>query len=530
MRARDMRPRYCIAFRLSLIFIRMAAPTDMLAGELEQALCSGAVPSLAQLARRFGVPRDRVRAAMGTLQDKGLISICQGRAGRLTPLFRAKHGLPAAPDGNAEDRLYSLMVSRIHEGVYRLGDFLPKMEYTARTERVSRSTFSGTIQRLARDGLVHRNGKRWQVGPAPACPGRRVAGVSRDTRSVIFLTPSEIDTHSFFTNLHLLPFQMVLRNELSRNNCRLEVGYQYKTGSEPVNTMAGIDEIEHRARTLGDRYAGTLVFSSFQDPDETRRLLLRLMHYRRAVVFLDAENQNPGFCRKALGAGRNYYRFFFDERAATTEAIRALALNGHRCVGYPRVNQQYYRGWVARRAALLREAAAAIAPDMRILETDLTEPFWHIGEPDAVEQSLFIERLSGAISESKIDRGHNPGSISGRAALKATPSLGSLLSQGMTACIACNDMAARDILFWFQAARIEVPGQVSLLSFDNYAFAEPYGISTIDFGFWQLGYKAAHLFIGDIPVAAGRDGECGGACSLVERGSLGSARDGVGPP
>ena len=112
--------------------------------------------------------------------------------------------------------------------------------------------------------------------------------------------------------------------------------------------------------------------------------------------------------------------------------------------------------------------------------------------------------------------------------LKKTPSIVSLLSQGATALIACNDYAAMELVYWANGVGIEIPRHLSVVSFDNVGAIEPYGISSIDFGFAQLGYCAAHIFIGDVPVGVDSEGGLGSTCILNDRGSIGAPEDVAG--
>jgi DNA-binding LacI/PurR family transcriptional regulator len=109
----------------------------------------------------------------------------------------------------------------------------------------------------------------------------------------------------------------------------------------------------------------------------------------------------------------------------------------------------------------------------------------------------------------------------GRRFIDHTPSMAGLLDAGVTALISSNDAMAHEHYSWCRAAGIDVPARLSIISFDNTPNAVVLPVSTIDFGFAQLGYIAAHLIIGDIPLRADREGGIPGACTLVDRGSVG---------
>ena len=87
----------------------------------------------------------------------------------------------------------------------------------------------------------------------------------------------------------------------------------------------------------------------------------------------------------------------------------------------------------------------------------------------------------------------------------------------------CYDRLAREYFFWFNALGVAMPKDFSLISFDNIPESVFYPITTIDFGFARLGYRAAHILIDDIPVHAGRNGVVNSVCTVVDRGSVGAA-------
>jgi len=96
-----------------------------------------------------------------------------------------------------------------------------------------------------------------------------------------------------------------------------------------------------------------------------------------------------------------------------------------------------------------------------------------------------------------------------------------IIKAGATAIIAGNDFFARDYYYWFTIMGIGIPDRISMISFDNQPEFFTYPMSTIDFGFSRLGYQAAHILIGDIPMHADAEGQLPGACTLVDRGSIG---------
>jgi DNA-binding LacI/PurR family transcriptional regulator len=95
-----------------------------------------------------------------------------------------------------------------------------------------------------------------------------------------------------------------------------------------------------------------------------------------------------------------------------------------------------------------------------------------------------------------------------------------------TALIAPSDDTAAKAWHWLAAAGVRIPEDMSLISFDNYPTMPPPPITTIDFGFGNLGYAALHLLLGDVPVKRGRDGTVRTVPTVVRRGSVGRPRAG----
>jgi DNA-binding LacI/PurR family transcriptional regulator len=67
---------------------------------------------------------------------------------------------------------------------------------------------------------------------------------------------------------------------------------------------------------------------------------------------------------------------------------------------------------------------------------------------------------------------------------------------------------------------LRIPEDLSLISFDNSSESMIFPLASIDPGFSYLGYRAAHVFIGDVAIAADRSGSVPSQFRLVNRGSL----------
>jgi len=87
---------------------------------------------------------------------------------------------------------------------------------------------------------------------------------------------------------------------------------------------------------------------------------------------------------------------------------------------------------------------------------------------------------------------------------------------------------AKEIHLWLKFAGVRIPDDISLVSFDNAIDHYHQPISTVDFGFARMGYQAAHVFIGDIPIRSGPHGDMPGVCALIDKGSVGEVAGNFG--
>ena len=76
------------------------------------------------------------------------------------------------------------------------------------------------------------------------------------------------------------------------------------------------------------------------------------------------------------------------------------------------------------------------------------------------------------------------------------------------------------VLLLLSCAGIRPGRDLSLLSFDNRPEFSLYPLSTVDIGFANLGYRLAHLCVGDVPVQADAGRVIRARPVLVDRGSL----------
>lgn len=472
------------------------------------------LPPIIDLAAEYTVAYVTMWKAVRLLARRGVVTSKKGvGTGR------------GAPRAGAQRRFLDNLRSRILDGSWKSGEQAPKFAYFKSMNHVSNDVVSAAFRALAREDLAHKRGKRWIIGPDP---GRKREGPSahaRDPRVVLLLFPTHIDSHNFFIAAHLQPFIANFAGELLKQGVKLEVVRQRREELEPADVVAGIDKIITLIDSLGDRYCGTIAHDIGVSQDYFQQCCAALLGRRKPVIFFDSHDNAVQYTRTLFGGHDRFYRFFLDEAGAVSLAVNTLVRNGHRVIGFPNVPHPQFP-WVADRIKIARAAAARCATPPRLLSPPHTERFWSFEQVLAAYPVDYLhERLAAALhTDSRLTLGKQGQESVQRMLLSATPSLAMLLKEGATAIIAANDYTARDYYYWFQLMGIPMPRDMSLVSFDNMPEFVTHPISSIDFGLGRLGYLAAHLLIGDIPVKADGEGQLPGACILVDRGSITAPR------
>jgi len=429
-------------------------------------------------------------------------------------------GMKAARAGedvkSASSRFAAVIKARIQEGVYRSGKPLPKIAYLTATEKVSSDTAGKSFRQLSREGLVHRQGRSWFVGSeSRRAPGSGKISAGASTPVVLLQTFYLDDWQQAFESHQHSSFMVPLRNELAEHG----IGMMPVVDPNLVSSTIGIPmqyrDVNQAIGDLGDRYRGTVTIAQNPTDRYFGTFLARICRAEKPVIYFDHRDDSPGIGRGKFGIDRWYYRLGFDHSACAELAIRSLAELGHRCVSVPGAG---FVDWTRRRAALLVDHAARLAPGMRILVENKSSPLFAaaFGENKLTD---FVRKLDSIRHETKAGRSE-PGPSLGRLTA-LIPSVVSHLNDGASAIVALNDRLAAHLYLYIRALGLSIPRDVSIISFDNEPLSTLLPISTIDFGFARLGYLAAHLYVGDIPLRAGRTGELGGVPNLVNRGSLG---------
>jgi len=475
--------------------------------------------SIGSMAKVWGISRCTMRKAVLVLAGDGLVDCTQGRPIRRkdpNPERTQPHYSPA------ESRFHEIIKSRILDGTYRWGASIPKVNYFIVSDRVSSTTVAAACSRLAGEGLIFKSGKHWIVGNCRRFPSLSDAGSRRPTVLLVF--PLGLQWNAYFTHSFVVPYSLSLAEELQQLGRATSMAFINEGESTELQVPVGAGKIVAFAKSLGDNYCGAHVYFGVQPPAESIDCLRALLKLGEPLVLFDHageyENLATGLRTQRK---RPFYRCHMDERGAVRLALQSLADAGHTRIGVP-----FYKGftWALHRCALIEDVAKEIHPRPEIIIAEQKETFWrYSGGFDLSQYTRQLESGLQRLPERASEGTRGRDSL--RAKLLAqTPSLiGLLVQQGVTAILALNDGMAREIYLWTRYVGLSVPRDVSIISFDNSVECRNFPVSTIDFGFSRLGYRAAHVFIGDIPVKADRYGNVPGICTLVDRGSIGKPAD-----
>jgi DNA-binding LacI/PurR family transcriptional regulator/DNA-binding transcriptional regulator YhcF (GntR family) len=476
-----------------------------------------AVPSLLEIAAANRVSyRTAWRAMQVLAKDKIIIA----RPGRTYVVSRGSSVGRSSAAMSAGDALYEDLKKKVLDGVYQAGRPFPKVAHFIIERHCSPLTIMHAFKRLEHERLAHSLKRRWYAGPAPA----RVLMSSRtrpsaNTPVALVLTSQPEIWHTGFENPFVNSFLLSFRNDITAHAIQLQFALREKTANSPFAGPGGMDEVCACLRQLGRRYCGTLILSNFPREETIGEACAELCRFDKPVVYFDSIDEGTMLTRASLSGAKRFFRLHLDERNVARTALGALAGMGHRRIGI-HGTEQYE--WADRRARIIRQCAADEYPECLIFTAGPAEKDW--GFTISPVMHHFVSTVAQKL---RIDWPLDAGDVKAKDRLKQAliregQSLVSLLTDcEPTALISPNDRMSWEHYFWLREVGVAVPGILSHISFDNAPSSIYFPISTIDFGFARLGYLAAHILIGDVPVHAGRDGGIAGTCTLIDRGSIG---------
>jgi len=473
--------------------------------------------SVSQLSKRFGVSGGTVKKALDMLRADGLLA---GNAALLSAPERKKGSV------GSHGALYSALSRSIQTGEYAPGAALPKIASLAKAHHTSSVTVCRTIARMEVENLVHKSGKKWIAGPSRAdARGERITG-SHDAPLVLAITANAEGWYSFNQDAPISAFADAFHREMDGAGIRTLAAFAHATEIPGHALITGRDAVMETIRLAGNRYAGAVVFIQPSEIPDAAEWFGMLAATGRPSVYFDSTDLGARFDRRGLLLGKNHFRCHLDEKGAVRECLNALAARGHAKVAVPVFSDPGF-AWIARRAATIRQASRSSGSAIVAHCVKHREAFWEFAEWKKIASFAAAFERHPREPAGAEDRAIYRKQPSVEIALEIMPRLTRLLTDVQpTAWVAPNDRFAREYYLWLKSLGVRIPGDLSMLSFDNQVNARFFPLSSIDLGYHALGYKAAHLIIGDMHISAGRHGNIPGPCRLIDRGSLSAPRAG----
>ncbi|MBD3391838.1 MAG: GntR family transcriptional regulator [Chitinivibrionales bacterium] len=510
----------CSWWLLMYLYERIA---QKIARELP-AIQAAVFPSVRELCRRYGVATQTMWKALDLLRQQGLVSMSQGRRSSIRIAGGDHAGSTGpAPRGSVE-RLTALVTDRISKGVYQIGEPLPKLQYFVVSERVSKPTVCDAFRALAERNMIHRRGKKWFAGPAqlPRTDAEDIIHDS-DTGPVVLVVHDDYDSLvATRAESRMMFFLERFYEEIRRYGVRLRIAFSRKSGSGLF--ASGREAISREIRGLGDRYWGALIVNTPYERRNFSAIAQSLCRHKKPVIWFDHGDFAPHVDRKAVGGHGNFFRCFIDMESGVRKAIRTLVSLGHARIAMGDFSSYASHGWIPDRIDAARRIAGHMSVPPVITIIDHGQKLWHSEYPlipdtmvhlnDAARPQVRwpdeLVTLDDALLREEIE--------------SAKADLARAIRGGATAVLAQNDSFARKYYALLRMMRVRVPRAVSIIGFDNDWQSRMFPLSTVDFGISGLGYRAAHVLVGDIPVRVPRNGVMGSEPVVIDRGSLARRR------
>jgi DNA-binding LacI/PurR family transcriptional regulator/DNA-binding transcriptional regulator YhcF (GntR family) len=481
---------------------------------------SAGLPTINELAGKFNVSYATMWRAVQELVRAGTLVASRGRHISIAP---GAHPQVKGGWNSSSDRLYEKLRQGVLSGQFHAGKPFPKLGYFALTEKVSGLTTARAFARLGDEDLAHRVNRRWVAGPRTK---KSAAARPAASAPVVLIQVGELDhwtimmqspSYSKFTSAFLA--------EATNHGVQFQPVLRFRADDDYLSVPALSEGTRSLIQGLEERYLGTLMVTGYPREERIHSWVPMLSSFKRPVVFFDHTDKAPNLTRQELKCGPGYFRMHIDERAGALLVMRHLSDAGHRRIG---IHGAEAGEWARQRIALLREIGESMDPRIEVVEAGPAETEWGFETEKDMHHFTRAMAVKAGITGAVDDEAARPESLAAYRRLlreQAGSLVRLLVDRKPTGLICLNDRMAREYYFWCVAVGIKVPRDLSLISFDNTFDSALIPVSTIDFGFQRLGYQAAHIFIGDLPVRGDRAGAIPGPCVLIDRGSVGRPGD-----
>ena len=499
---------------------------NRLTGQIESGEVKS-LPSITELARTNGVAAATMRKAIAVLEEKNLVSCCQGKK---ISLINVK-GCADKHDGMSCQQLYEKISASIESGKLRFGAPLPKYDYYTLTYHVSSNTVSKAIARLAHDGLAHKQGKTWIAGSKKK--KRAVSETMHDKQrpTVVIIANDEFNWVRFYEAHYPFRFTASFTNELEQYGVDVKLTFLAENELPQVlGIPTGMVGIESTIQQLGKNYIGCLMLWRVEGANLFEDIIEKLAGYDKPVVFFDWVDIQPELHYKKRQRKKRFFRLHFDESASIELALTMLNKAGHKRAGAvyicPKEGGKFSNSiwWIQRRLERIESIGKEKFGPMQFDHVALDREFWNFDTTGFMAGFFAGRTLIDIENEIQEKGGHTWLTIRDELKAHSKEIIDAVQKFKTTGFIGLNDHIAQQLFFLCKAIEIDIPHDCSLVSFDNLPLTSPFPISTIDPGFSRLGYLGAHLFLKDLRIHSDAYGNIAGIPLLIDRGSIGKAR------
>ncbi len=468
---------------------------DMCVHRLRTVLDANKPLTISSLSRQWGVSRPTLRKAVNILREEGILDRAPG--------IRSRKNSPDSDDETSSSRvrLAEELRTAILGGIYREEAALPKFEVIASEYRVSRTTVAGAVEILAAEDLVRKEGRKWIVHGATG--SARITGNTVLKGTVVLLMQGPRQWFKMASNPRIASFCDVFTSEVQKSRHLLKSALLKEAVPCTYGLPTGLAQTLQYIGKLKEGYRGALV--TVQTASRLKEWLPSLTRLGRPVVIFHIVPQTTESSLQ-LESYPGVTHVYSSERRIVETALETIVQAGHRNIGYPIPADT---PWIWERYNLLSRTASAEHSSVRISCAAMDPAFW-----DEMRNEGFLEayerlRKTGlphmrATAAEFIHRARTSPSFSPDWPSRHTA--GTLLSlshvlvplirdMNVTALIAPNDHWASAIYSWLSAARVRIPKDISIISFDNHIRYRGVPVSTVDMGYGTLGYTTFQTFL-----------------------------------
>jgi DNA-binding LacI/PurR family transcriptional regulator/DNA-binding transcriptional regulator YhcF (GntR family) len=445
------------------------------------------LPPFSKLTRRYGVSKTTVCRAVAHMTKRKMVQRQGPRTLYVVDPGRFGPKRALNPVSETVRAVYENLKELCLSGRFEIGTPLPKLAYFAQLFHASRLTVTRALQLLEKEGIIHKLGKSWIVGrggagKAGASERNVIASYGAD-RPVVLVIAQRFNIYCDITRKdECKPFLDAFYRQLKQHTISYRICFVEKVDDlfDIISSEAGILSSIRESRSS---YRGALLLGKHLL--ENRSFIRKLLEFRKPVMLYDHLHETSPPDIEQLEKDSCFSRIGRDSVKSIAMIMDHLSEHGHSVVGMPlfppHLENVYQRIWMEGRIALVRQAAAQAKPPIHIHTVQLEKPASGM-------------RLSSECFRNPVDPGLHSRRFADRLSYAAPALRDVIIHHKATALVALNDLLARDYYLWCCSQGIAIPQEVSIVSFENYSFAEALGLTSIDFGMDTAGLQAASLF------------------------------------